>query len=240
MNPAPEPLHAPASGRAPLSDAAVLSKAVVRAAQLLDLTQRDVSAALGISEATASRFSPASTCSRPTAPRSGSSRGCSCACSARSTRCGGTTRRARTWLDERQPRAGGAPQGSVALGRRHGPCRHVPGRRARSPLRPRRCGTTSGAPWRRSTSCRRGAGRHARRAACAGAHARRRQAAGSRRRRASALPAVHAVSLRAAAGRLALSRTQRPGRVLRAPTRCAPRARNSATGAGGICSTRRH
>jgi transcriptional regulator with XRE-family HTH domain len=54
MNPAPEPLHA--SGRAPLSEAAVLSKAVVRAAKLLDLTQRDVSAALGVSEATASRL----------------------------------------------------------------------------------------------------------------------------------------------------------------------------------------
>jgi transcriptional regulator with XRE-family HTH domain len=41
---------------AALSDAAVLSKAAVRAAKLLDLTQRDVSAALGISEATASRL----------------------------------------------------------------------------------------------------------------------------------------------------------------------------------------
>jgi transcriptional regulator with XRE-family HTH domain len=40
----------------PLSEAAVLSKAAVRAAKLLDLTQRDVSAALGVSEATASRL----------------------------------------------------------------------------------------------------------------------------------------------------------------------------------------
>ena len=40
----------------PLSEAAVLSKAAVRAARLLDLTQRDVSAALGVSEATASRL----------------------------------------------------------------------------------------------------------------------------------------------------------------------------------------
>jgi uncharacterized protein (DUF2384 family) len=56
MNPAPEPLRAPSSGRAALSEAAVLSKAVVRAAKLLDLTQRDVSAALGVSEATASRL----------------------------------------------------------------------------------------------------------------------------------------------------------------------------------------
>ena len=40
----------------PLSEAAVLSKAAVRAARLLDLTQREVSAALGVSEATASRL----------------------------------------------------------------------------------------------------------------------------------------------------------------------------------------
>ena len=39
-----------------LTEAAVLSKAAVRAAKLLDLTQRDVSAALGVSEATASRL----------------------------------------------------------------------------------------------------------------------------------------------------------------------------------------
>lgn len=41
----------------PAADAsAVLSKAVVRAARLLELTQRDVAATLGMSEATASRF----------------------------------------------------------------------------------------------------------------------------------------------------------------------------------------
>ena len=56
MNPAPEALHTPASAGAPAMEAAVLSKAVVRAAKLLDLTQRDVSAALGVSEATASRL----------------------------------------------------------------------------------------------------------------------------------------------------------------------------------------
>jgi uncharacterized protein (DUF2384 family) len=56
MNPIAEPLADRASGRAPLSEAAVLSKAAVRAAKLLDLTQRDVSAALGVSEATASRL----------------------------------------------------------------------------------------------------------------------------------------------------------------------------------------
>ena len=42
---------------APSADpATVLSKAVVRAARLLSLTQRDVAAALGISEATTSRL----------------------------------------------------------------------------------------------------------------------------------------------------------------------------------------
>jgi uncharacterized protein (DUF2384 family) len=56
MSPLTKPLAAPDSARAPLSEAAVLSKAAVRAAKLLDLTQRDVSAALGVSEATASRL----------------------------------------------------------------------------------------------------------------------------------------------------------------------------------------
>ena len=51
-----KPVAAPDSVRASVSEAAVLSKAAVRAAKLLDLTQRDVSAALGVSEATASRL----------------------------------------------------------------------------------------------------------------------------------------------------------------------------------------
>jgi transcriptional regulator with XRE-family HTH domain len=50
MNASPRPI------RNALSEPAVLSKATVRAAKLLDLTQRDVSAALGVSEATASRL----------------------------------------------------------------------------------------------------------------------------------------------------------------------------------------
>jgi transcriptional regulator with XRE-family HTH domain len=50
MNILPQPVPEP------LSEAAVLSKAAVRAAKLLDLTQRDVSAALGVSEATVSRL----------------------------------------------------------------------------------------------------------------------------------------------------------------------------------------
>jgi len=56
MNALPERVPTPATRRAPTSEAAVLSKAAVRAAKLLDLTQRDVSATLGVSEATASRL----------------------------------------------------------------------------------------------------------------------------------------------------------------------------------------
>lgn len=54
MNAMPRAL--PKARPEPLSDAAVLSKATVRAAKLLDLTQRDVAAVLGVSEATASRL----------------------------------------------------------------------------------------------------------------------------------------------------------------------------------------
>jgi len=50
MNALPQPLATP------LSEAAVLSKAAVRAARLLELSQRDVAVALGVSEATASRL----------------------------------------------------------------------------------------------------------------------------------------------------------------------------------------
>ncbi len=54
MNARPQPLAARSPSAA--ADAAVLSKATVRAAQLLDLSQRDMSAALGVSEATTSRL----------------------------------------------------------------------------------------------------------------------------------------------------------------------------------------
>jgi uncharacterized protein (DUF2384 family) len=56
MNALPQTLPAARSPRASATDAAVLSKAVVRAARLLELTQRDVAAALGISEASTSRL----------------------------------------------------------------------------------------------------------------------------------------------------------------------------------------
>ena len=56
MNAAARTLPRPAAESAPVADDAVLSKAVVRVARLLELTQRDVSATLGISEATASRL----------------------------------------------------------------------------------------------------------------------------------------------------------------------------------------
>ena len=50
MNALPQPLATPPS------EAAVLSKAAVRAARLLELSQRDVAVTLGVSEATASRL----------------------------------------------------------------------------------------------------------------------------------------------------------------------------------------
>ncbi len=56
MNTLTQTTPASTQRRASASDAGVLSKAVVRAARLLDLTQRDVAAALGISEATTSRL----------------------------------------------------------------------------------------------------------------------------------------------------------------------------------------
>lgn len=56
MNALSQSLPASTSSHAAASDAGVLSKAVVRAARLLGLTQRDVAAALGISEATTSRL----------------------------------------------------------------------------------------------------------------------------------------------------------------------------------------
>ena len=46
----------PATAPAVAADAVVLSKAVVRSAQLMGFTQRDVAAALGLSEATTSRL----------------------------------------------------------------------------------------------------------------------------------------------------------------------------------------
>jgi transcriptional regulator with XRE-family HTH domain len=52
----PLPTPTPAPRAPPASDAHVLSKAVVRAARLLELTQREIAAALGISEATTSRL----------------------------------------------------------------------------------------------------------------------------------------------------------------------------------------
>jgi transcriptional regulator with XRE-family HTH domain len=58
MNAVLQTLPAPAARHAQVSasDAEVLCKAVVRAARLLALTQREIAAALGISEATASRL----------------------------------------------------------------------------------------------------------------------------------------------------------------------------------------
>jgi len=56
MNAFPQTLPTSAPRSPPVSDARVLSKAVVRAARLLELTQREIAIALGISEATTSRL----------------------------------------------------------------------------------------------------------------------------------------------------------------------------------------
>ena len=83
----------PAPAVAAPDPAAVLSKAVVRAARQLDLTQRDVAAALGISEATASRlFAGKYLLSRRSRKGMGARPASWSACSARSTRCGDTRR----------------------------------------------------------------------------------------------------------------------------------------------------
>ena len=81
--------------------------------------------------------------------------------------------------------------------------------------------------------------RHARRAEGARGARRRGQAAASRGGGAAALPAVHAVPLPAAAARLALPRRRTTRACSTRPTRCAPRAPSSATGAGATSPTRR-
>ena len=71
----------------------MLTKAVVRAAALLELTQKELAGILGLSEATVSRLFAGRYLLARRARRNGSSRACSCACSARSTRCGATARK---------------------------------------------------------------------------------------------------------------------------------------------------
>ena len=85
-----------------------------------------------------------------------------------------------------------------------------------------------------------GARRHARRADAARASCvDDEQAAAPRGGCPPALPALHAVPLPAAAGRLALPRRRTTRACSTRPTRSAPRAPSSATGAGATWSTRR-
>ena len=116
---------------------------------------------------------------------------------------------------EPQSRAGRAAAGAVALRRGDGPCRHVPGRRARSRLARSPRGSTSGARWRRSTSSRRWRSSTRSTSSSSGADSRCEQASVAGGGTAPALPSLHAVPLCAASGRLALSRAERPRRVLR-------------------------
>jgi transcriptional regulator with XRE-family HTH domain len=154
MNPI-ESIADRASGRAPVSEAAVLSKAAVRAAKLLDLTQRDVSAALGVSEATASRLFTGKYLLSPDRAKEWELARLFVRMFRSLDALWGHEETARQWLEVTTWRSRRVP-GPIALSRGNGPCRHVPGRRTRSPLRPRRYARMSGVPSRRSTWCRRG------------------------------------------------------------------------------------
>ena len=132
MNAAPERRRA-ADARRP--DAAVLSKAAVRAARLLDLSQRDVSAALGISEATASRLFAGKYLLSPERAKEWELARLLVRMFRSLDALWGHEETARTWLASDNLALGARAQGSAALRRGSGPCRHVPGRRARSPLR---------------------------------------------------------------------------------------------------------
>ena len=91
---------------------------------------------LGISEATASRLCAGKYVLSPRARQGVGARApASCACSGRSTRCGGTSDAARAWLASENLALGARPRDLLRVGRGTGPCRHVPGRRARSPLK---------------------------------------------------------------------------------------------------------
>ena len=120
------------------------------------VTQRELAGIIGVSAATASRLCAGKyRLDARSRRRNGSSRGCSCACSARSTRCGATTTPRAPGSSSHNLALGGASARPADVGRRAGPCRRVPGRRARSPLARRRALRRSGAPSRRSTSLRR-------------------------------------------------------------------------------------
>ena len=224
----------------PADDAAVLSKAVVRAARLLSFSQRDVARILGVSDATASRLAAghyqlSSTRAKEwelalllvrlfrsldalVGPRSG---------------------RAHV-AHERESRARGAPGRSSPFRRRPGPCRQLPGQRARSPLAPR---ALRHALWRAGRGAARGVDDGARRfdrgAACAGAPARRREACDSRRPRriSTGCCSRRSAIRRRLAARAFAARTIRACST--APTQYGPPAPSWVTGGGATLRIRR-
>ena len=118
----------------PASDAAVLSKAVVRAARLLSLSQRELARILGVSDATASRLFAGNYQLSPTRAKEWELALLLVRLFRSLDALWGHEEAAHTWLDERQSRARGAPRRSHPLRRRTRSCRQLPGQRARSPL----------------------------------------------------------------------------------------------------------
>ena len=130
----------------------MLSKAVgARGAAARAHAARRGRGILGVSEATASRLFAGKYLLSPERAKEWELARCSCACSGRSTRCGATRRRRAPGSPATTSRWRPVPR-PAALGRRDGPCRRVPGRRARSPLARPRSPATCGARSRRSTS----------------------------------------------------------------------------------------
>ena len=120
----------------PASDAAVLSKAVVRAARLLSFSQRELARILGVSEATASRLVAGSY-------RLSSARTKEWELALLLVRLfrsldalWGHEAAAHTWLSSDNLALAARPGRSPPFRRRPRSCRQLPGQRARSPLTP--------------------------------------------------------------------------------------------------------
>ena len=222
--------------RAP-APAAVLSKAVVRAARLLELTQRDVATSLGISEATASRLFAGKYLLSADRAKEWELALLLVRLYRSLDALWGHEETARRWLAS-EPRARCAAAGSSADRRRPRPCRRVPGRRAQSRLASARAASRCGGRWRRSTSCRRwrSSTRSTSSSSSNGCWTR------ASRRFPRAPPACTICSSRPSATRRRLAARAFADPTTRAcstaPTSCAPHARSSATGAGVTFETR--
>ena len=242
MNAIREPHPTPVRATAPASEAAVLSKAAVRAA-----AAARAHAARRRRQRSASRrrrlraCSPASTCSSPDHAKEWELARLFVRMFRSLDALWGHEEIGAHVARERQPGAGGPPAGPAAFGRRDGPCRRVPGRRARSRL--------SAAPLRRRRLARgRGAARRRRRwrwstrstsSTCSSACSTRASRRCPRRARACTTCCSRRFAMRRR--RAARAFADPPTRACStARTRSAPRAPNSATGAGGTCSTCRH